>query len=105
MARKLRYKDQEGDMAKAELQKIEMYAAKLNDMIHPDDELEAWVQSKLSRVATDLGDVFGDASESPSGRPVSSAVSGRIRMPEKVCFAYATRFRPQILGVCHRDDE
>ena len=57
MARKLRYKDQEGDMAKAELQKIEMYAAKLNDMIHPDDELEAWVQSKLSRVATDLGDV------------------------------------------------
>ena len=57
MARKLRYKDAEGDMAKAELQKIEMYAAKLNDMIHPDDELEAWVQSKLSRVATDLGDV------------------------------------------------
>jgi hypothetical protein len=57
MARKLRYKDAEGDMAKAELQKIEMYAAKLNDMIHPDDELEAWVQSKLSRVASDMGDV------------------------------------------------
>ena len=57
MARKLRYKDPEGDMAKAELQKIEMYAAKLNDMIHPDDELEAWVQSKLSRIASDMGDV------------------------------------------------
>lgn len=57
MARKLRYKDPEGDMAKAELQKIEKYAAKLNDMIHPDDELEAWVQSKLSRVASDMGDI------------------------------------------------
>jgi hypothetical protein len=57
MARKLKYKDPAGDMAKAELQKIEMYAAKLNDMIHPDDELEAWVQSKLARVATDMGDV------------------------------------------------
>ena len=57
MARKLRHRDPEGDMAKAQLQKIEMYAAKLNDMIHPDDELEAWVQSKLSRVASDMGDV------------------------------------------------
>lgn len=57
MARKVQYKDPAGDMAKAQLQKIEMYAAKLNDMIHPDDELESWVQSKLSRISTDIGDV------------------------------------------------
>jgi hypothetical protein len=57
MARKLNYKDPAGDMAKGQLQKIEMYAAKLNDMIHPDDELESWVQSKLSRISTDIGDV------------------------------------------------
>lgn len=57
MGRKLRYNDPAGDMAKAQLQKIEMYAAKLNEMIHPDDELESWVQSKLARVATDMGDV------------------------------------------------
>lgn len=57
MARKVPYKDPAGDMAKAQLQKIEMYAAKLNDMIHPDDELESWVQSKLSRISTDIGDV------------------------------------------------
>jgi hypothetical protein len=57
MARKVSYKDPAGDMAKAQLQKIEMYAAKLNDMIHPDDELESWVQSKLSRISTDIGDV------------------------------------------------
>lgn len=57
MRRKLRYNDPAGDMAKAQLQKIEMYAAKLNEMIHPDDELESWVQSKLARVSTDMGDV------------------------------------------------
>lgn len=56
MARKLRFND-EGDMAKAQLQKIEKYANTLNDMIHPEDELEAWVQSKLTRAATDLGDI------------------------------------------------
>lgn len=57
MARKVPYNDPAGDMAKAQLQKIEMYASKLNDMIHPDDELESWVQSKLSRISTDIGDV------------------------------------------------
>ncbi len=57
MARKLTYKDEEGGMAKAQLMKIENYAKKLNDMIHPDDELEAWVQSKLSVVAAYMGDI------------------------------------------------
>ena len=57
MARKLAYKDPAGEMAKSQLQKIELYAKKLNDMIHPDDELESWVQSKLSRISTDIGDV------------------------------------------------
>lgn len=57
MGRKLLYNEEEGGMAKAQLQKIEMYAAKLNDMIHPDDELEGWVQNKLSVVAAYMGDV------------------------------------------------
>ena len=55
--RKLNYQDYEGDMAKAQLKKIESYAAKLNDMIHPEDELEAWVQAKLSVVAAYMGDI------------------------------------------------
>jgi len=77
MARKLRYNDEEGGMVKAQLQKIEMYAAKLNEMIHPDDEIEAWVQSKLSVVAAYMGDVkhyldyelkqqFGEGGSMPS---------------------------------------
>ena len=57
MARKLRYNDEEGGMVKAQLQKIETYAAKLNEMIHPDDELEGWVQAKLAVVAAYMGDV------------------------------------------------
>jgi len=57
MARKLRYNDEEGGMVKAQLMKIENYAAKLNDMIHPDDEIEGWVQSKLAVVAAYMGDV------------------------------------------------
>jgi len=57
MARKLDYNDEEGAMAKAQLQKIETYAAKLNEMINPDDELESWVQSKLSVVAAYMGDI------------------------------------------------
>lgn len=57
MARKLRYNEEEGGMAKAQLQKIESYAAKLNEMIHPEDELEGWVQNKLSVVAAYMGDI------------------------------------------------
>lgn len=57
MGRKLPYPEFEGDMAKAQLQKIERYAVSLNDMIHPDDELEGWVQNKLARISTDIGDV------------------------------------------------
>ena len=57
MSRKLDYQDYEGDMAKSQLMKIENYARKLNEMIHPDDELEAWVQSKLSVVAAYMGDI------------------------------------------------
>ena len=49
--------DHEGDMAKSELQKIEKYAKYLNENIKTDTQLMAWVQSKISRMATDMGDV------------------------------------------------
>ena len=49
--------DYEGKMAKAQLKKIESYAKKLNDMIMEGDELEAWVQAKLSVVAAYMGDI------------------------------------------------
>lgn len=49
--------DHEGDMAKSELQKIEKYAKYLDENIDTDTKLMAWVQSKISRMATDMGDV------------------------------------------------
>lgn len=49
--------DHEGDMAKSELQKIEKYAKYLNEKIKTDTQLMAWVQSKISRMSTDMGDV------------------------------------------------
>ena len=49
--------DHEGDMAKSELQKIEKYAKYLDENIKTDTQLMAWVQSKISRMATDMGDV------------------------------------------------
>lgn len=55
--RHLKEDDYEGQMAKAQLMKIENYAKKLNEMIHDQDELEAWVQAKLSVVAAYMGDV------------------------------------------------
>lgn len=55
--RKLPEGNYEGDMAKAQLQKIEKYAKHLNEMIHPEDELEAWVQAKLSVIAAYIGDI------------------------------------------------
>jgi hypothetical protein len=57
MARKLQYNEEEGGMAKSQLMKIENYAKKLNEMIHPEDELEGWVQSKLSVIAAYMGDI------------------------------------------------
>jgi hypothetical protein len=57
MRRKLDYEDYEGEMAKSQLMKIENYARKLNEMIHPEDELEAWVQSKLSVIDAYMGDI------------------------------------------------
>ena len=57
MSRKLDYEDYEGEMAKSQLMKIENYARKLNEMIHPEDELEAWVQSKLSVIDAYMGDI------------------------------------------------
>ena len=57
MNRQLNYQDYEGEMAKSQLMKIENYARKLNEMIHPEDELEAWVQSKLSVIDAYMGDI------------------------------------------------
>lgn len=50
--------DHEGEMAVAQLHRIREMADMLLDMIGENDELEGWVQFKLSRAYNDLTDMF-----------------------------------------------
>lgn len=43
--------DHEGTMAIADLRQLAEQAAKLAEMIKPDDELEGWVQSKITKAS------------------------------------------------------
>ena len=44
--------DREGRMAKAQLYKITKYAMEIMENLHDDDELESWVQSKITKAAS-----------------------------------------------------
>jgi len=50
--------DQEGAMAKQELIKLANYATNLQEHIQDDEELEAWVQSKITIAATNIASVY-----------------------------------------------
>jgi hypothetical protein len=47
----------EADMARSELRSIAENAQAIADMISPDTELEAWVQSKITKAADYLSSV------------------------------------------------
>lgn len=49
--------DEEGGMARGELFKIGNYAVELRNMLQNDDQLPAWVQSKITKCAAMMGDV------------------------------------------------
>lgn len=50
--------DHEAKMAKAELYKLHQYSAKLFKMIGENDELEGWVQSKITKAADYISSVY-----------------------------------------------
>ena len=50
--------DREGEMAKAQLTKLASYSGKLLDEIQDDDQLEAWVQSKIAIAADNIAAVY-----------------------------------------------
>jgi len=50
--------DQEGAMAKQELIKLANYATNLQEHIEDDEQLEAWVQSKITIAATNIASVY-----------------------------------------------
>ncbi len=49
--------DEEGGMARSELFKIGNYGQEIRKMLENEDQLPAWVQSKITRCAAMLGDV------------------------------------------------
>jgi len=49
--------DHEGEMAKIQLKKIKDYSGSLFDMLKDDDQLKAWIQSKITKAAADIGSV------------------------------------------------
>jgi hypothetical protein len=55
--RQLDHPDDEGRMAKSQLFRAAKYAQEIMDNIGDDDELEAWVQSKITKAADYLGAV------------------------------------------------
>lgn len=50
--------EQEGKMAKADLYKLASYSHKLFQQMNDDDELEAWVQAKITKAADYIASVF-----------------------------------------------
>jgi len=50
--------DQEGKMAKADLYKLATYSHKLFKQLHDDDQLEAWVQAKITKAADYVASVY-----------------------------------------------
>tara|TARA_R110002012_G_scaffold190989_3_gene358680 strand:+ start:2045 stop:2326 length:282 start_codon:yes stop_codon:yes gene_type:complete len=49
--------DHEGEMARIQLKKLKDYSGSLFDMLKNDDQLKAWVQSKITKAAADIGSV------------------------------------------------
>jgi hypothetical protein len=51
------YPDPEGEMAKQQLYKVAKYAAELYAMLDDNDELDSWVQDKLSKISDNISSI------------------------------------------------
>lgn len=50
--------DHEGEMAVAQLHRISEMAKEMLNMIGKNDELQGWIQYKISRAFNDIGDAY-----------------------------------------------
>jgi hypothetical protein len=55
---KPRIDDHEAKMARADLYKLAKYSVKLIDMIDENDELEGWVQAKITKASDYISSVY-----------------------------------------------
>lgn len=54
----IRHDDHEAKMAKADLYKLAQYSAKLFKMIGENDELDGWVQAKITKASDYISSVY-----------------------------------------------
>lgn len=76
--------DYEGGMARNELFKVGKYANDLRDMISEEDQLPAWVQSKITKCAAMIGDVKHFIEGELADKSGDSSVEGAIESEEEV---------------------
>lgn len=55
---KQHHDDHEGRMAKSDLLRLAKYSAKLFQMIDKDEQLDGWVQEKITLAADHIGNVY-----------------------------------------------
>lgn len=56
--RKLDKPDHEAEMARSELYKLAKYSVKLLDLIREGDEIEGWMQSKITKASDYISSVY-----------------------------------------------
>ena len=54
----VKHDDHEGRMAKSDLKRLAEYSAKLFNMLDENEELDGWVQEKISLAADYIGSVY-----------------------------------------------
>ena len=80
--------DQEGAMAKQELIKLANYATNLQEHIDDNEQLEAWVQAKITIAATNIASVYhylayekkiGEYGEQVDNAPMSESLRRTLK--------------------------
>lgn len=72
--------EEEGRMYLNDLQEIATFAAQIRDMVAPEDELEAWVQDKITIAHHNMDAVLGYLKSLENGGTTSTSVGGSTNM-------------------------
>jgi hypothetical protein len=56
--KKLKHPDHEAEMARGDLYKLAKYSVKLLDLIQEGDELEGWMQAKITKASDYISSVY-----------------------------------------------
>jgi hypothetical protein len=72
--------EEEGRMYLNDLQEISTFAAQIREMIAPEEELEAWVQDKITIAHHNMDAILGYLKSLEKGGTNSTSVGGSTNM-------------------------